>query len=75
MNDPVALILSNLLFIKIDSDNLYAEAAESKYLTSSLDRGVMPNYVYTLKEIKAEYPKIKELKSLLDLKEVWSKQD
>lgn len=64
---PTILLVSNLMFIKMSSNNTFIKDVEDRYMTASVS-GVLLNEVYTLSEIKTKYPNAKEVKDFLEVR-------
>jgi hypothetical protein len=67
------LLIGNLVFIKVETENAFIDNAEPKYMAAAISGGVFSDTIYTYNEIKQQYPGIKELDTLLDIKDNWAK--
>lgn len=62
------LIIGNIVFIPIDSDN---RNIEQKYIKASIGGSIYTNDIYSLTEVRKEWPDVKACKDFLSIKEVW----
>lgn len=64
------LIFGNIVFVKVNNKGSYSKQAEDKYVAGSVSSGLFADEIYTLSEIKAQWPEVKEA-TFLTFKEVY----
>ena len=73
MKNPVGYTIGNILFLAIG--NNYDKTAPSlKYMMVSWSMGIYTTEIWTAEEIKNKYPNVKEVDSLLNIKEIYKSE-
>ena len=71
MNQPVGYTVGNILFLAIG--NTFENSAPSlKYMMVSWSTGIFTTEIYTVEEIKTRWPNVKQVDSLLNIKEIYN---
>ncbi len=67
------LLINNLIFIKMSTNNSFCPNAKDKYIAGTVSGVIFPNEVYTLAEIKQTHGlNIREVKDFFELVKVYN---